>query len=174
MQNILKPLCDEHQNILKMIEALLKECAALEDSGKINAAFFQNAIDFVRNYADKFHHAKEEDILFAELCKDTVKMHCNPVRQMLYEHNLGRDFIKRLEEALMRQDKNEIIINARGYTDLLREHIYKEDNILYPMADETLSAEIQRQISDKFQQIEQKFAPQNKKYLSFINEPAKA
>ncbi len=156
MESPTKMLSDEHQNILKLINALIKECNALESEKGLDKAFFEKAIDFIRNYADKFHHAKEEDILFAELCKDTVQMHCNPVQQMLHEHDLGRNFVKGIEKGLKENDKNKVIENARGYAQLIQEHIYKEDNILYPMADEALNQQVQKSMLDKFKQAEHK------------------
>ncbi len=154
MQKTTKRLSDEHKNILKLIEILDKECNELESGKKINESFLREIIFFIKNYADKFHHAKEEDILFKELCKPETKMHCNPVEQMLHEHKQGRSFVKGVEDGLEEDNKNKIIENARGYVNLLREHIYKEDNILYPMADEALNKKTQESISEKFKEID--------------------
>ena len=66
MKTALQMLSNEHQNILKVVDALLKECNTLELDKPINNDFFLKSIDFIKNYADKFHHAKEEDILFQE------------------------------------------------------------------------------------------------------------
>src|SRR3989344_8754848 len=100
MDKALKMLSDEHENILKVIDALLRECELLKRGKKIDIDFFESAIDFIRNYADKFHHAKEEEILFSELSKDGVLVGCNPVQQMLYEHDLGRNFLSELQEGV--------------------------------------------------------------------------
>jgi hemerythrin-like domain-containing protein len=78
MKKPTKILSDEHLNILKVIEALSQECDSIDSRKELDKDFFKNAIFFIRNYADRFHHAKEEDILFKELCKDSVEMHCNP------------------------------------------------------------------------------------------------
>jgi len=175
MTKIQKPtemLSAEHQNILKLIAALEKECGALESGKPIDKAFFTKAIDFIRNYADKFHHAKEEDILFVELCKDSVDMHCNPTEQMRHEHEIGRGFVKGMEEALNSGSRQKLIENAQGYAQLLQEHIYKEDNILYPMADEALNAQMQKSILNEFGNAEKKrFAKGVKeKYIALAKE----
>lgn len=167
-----KILSGEHKNILKVIDAMFKECTILESGKEIDKDFFKKAIDFVRGYADKFHHAKEEDILFVELSKDSVQMHCDPTPQMLHEHNLGRNFIKELEKGIKGNNKDKVLENARGYANLLQEHIFKEDNILYPMADEALSQEAQKMMVDRFEKIEQNFIEENKKYSSFLEEIA--
>jgi len=150
-------LSAEHKNILKAIEALLRQCDKLNAGADIDKDFFEKAIEFIKNYADKFHHAKEEDILFAELDKRREQMHCSPMDQMRHEHDLGRGFVKGLEEALNNGGKNKIMENTRGYAELLQDHIYKEDNILYPMADEVLDNAAQKEIAEKFD----KLAPPN-------------
>ncbi|MEK6832478.1 MAG: hemerythrin domain-containing protein [Nanoarchaeota archaeon] len=147
-----KLLSDEHKTILKVVEMLEEECNSLKEKN-IDKDFFIKVIDFIRNYADKFHHAKEEDILFKEMCKPNVEMHCNPVEQMLHEHNLGRNFVKNMELSLNKNDKNELVRNAREYIVLIREHIFKEDNILYPMADEALGKTAQESMAKKFAEI---------------------
>src|SRR3989338_1160616 len=154
MKTATEMLSDEHRNILRLIDAMLEKCDQLENKKEIDRAFFEKAIDFIRNYADKFHHAKEEDILFKELCKDTVQMHCNPTEQMLHEHDLGRGYVKDLEKGVNSNNKEIVIKNARGYAELLQEHIFKEDNILYPMADEALDSKVQKLILEKFSKAE--------------------
>ena len=97
---------DEHKYILKVADALEKECNEIKSGKIVDEDFFRKVIDFIRNYADKFHHAKEEDILFKEFCKAAEKgeVHCNPTEQMLYEHDAGRGFVKAMEEGVERND----------------------------------------------------------------------
>lgn len=168
MKTALQMLSDEHKNILKAIDALLKECDSIESGAKIDKDFFERAVYFIKDYADKFHHAKEEDILFTELCKNGTNMHCNPTNQMLQEHAMGRNFIKELEQGIEENDRDKIIENARGYAQLLQDHIYKEDNILYPMADESLNQVKKNDILKKFKQIEKKFSKEKEKQLLFL------
>lgn len=163
-------LSAEHQNILKVVNVVVKECDVLESGKELDKAFFTKAIDFIRNYADKFHHAKEEDILFVELCKDTVQMHCNPTSQMLFEHDLGRNFVKNMEEGLNENNNKKVAENARGYAQMIEDHIFKEDNILYPMADEVLGAGIQESMLARFKQVETEFDADIKKCLSMVEE----
>lgn len=155
MIKAIQMLVDEHVKILAEIDSLEKECNKLSTGEEIDKNFFTKKIDFIKNYADKFHHAKEEDILFTELCKDSVEMHCNPIPQMLHEHDLGRAFVKGMEEGVAENDKDKVIKNAIGYAELLREHIYKEDNILYPMADEALPEDAQEEMLKKFEAIKE-------------------
>ncbi len=165
-----KILAEEHQNILKVIDALEKECDAIGSGKEINKEFFKKAIDFIRNYADKFHHAKEEDILFKEFCEFSEKgeVHCNPTEQMLIEHDQGRGFVKGMETRLNENDKIKVVRNARAYAELLKDHIYKEDNILYPMADEALNTKIQESMLKKFEEVDKERSVDKKKYLAFV------
>jgi hemerythrin-like domain-containing protein len=163
-------LSEEHKDILKVIGAVGRECEALGAGAEIDADFFAKAIDFIRNYADKYHHAKEEDILFEELGRPDVQMHCDPTQQMLREHEMGRDFVRGLEAGVEAGSQIETLKNALGYGELLQQHIYKEDNILYPMAEQALSEERSREIAARFAEVDAKFAAENEKYLAIVAE----
>lgn len=166
--NILKK---EHQNILAFINLMKSETNNLMEGKEINKVFWQAARDFISNYADKFHHAKEEDLLFKEMCRESVSLHCNPIEMMLYEHNLGRDYVKAIIEGIENNDKQLIINNANNYCSLLTEHIYKEDNILYPMADEALDQQTKDTLTEKFGEIEKKFTKEGlDKYLILLKD----
>jgi hemerythrin-like domain-containing protein len=165
-------LSEEHKNILEVINALEQESGLLRSGKEIDKEFFLKIIDFIRNYADKFHHAKEEDILFREFCKavERGEMHCNPVEQMLHEHDLGRNFVKEMEQGVKENNQKKVIENAEGYSQLLKEHIFKEDSILYPMADEALSSKIEAKMVEEFKIVEEKKKRDKEKYLTFVKE----
>lgn len=170
MEKQTQVLSGEHKIILKVISALKEECARLNLSKKIDKEFFEKTIDFIRNYADKFHHAKEEDILFVEFCKNAHKAHCNPVDQMLYEHKQGREYVKNMETAVLNGNIDDLVKNASGYAELLEEHIFKEDTILYPMMDEVFDEETQQSIAERSKVAEEKFGKEFiAKYLEFAN-----
>lgn len=163
-----KILSKEHQNILKIIEILENECDAIENGKEPDKDFFKKIIDFIRNYADKFHHAKEEDILFIELNKPNVGMPCNPTEQMLIEHDEGRNFVKGMEIRLNEDDKIRVVRNARAYAELLKKHISKEDDILYPMADKALNNKVKKEMLKKFKEIGKEKSKEKQKYLDLI------
>jgi len=165
-------LSKEHEYILNVVSAIENECHNLETEKNLDKGFFAKAIDFIKNYADKFHHAKEEEILFKELKKENVqgRMHCSPMDQMLHEHHLGREFVKNLEEGLKKNNMEKIIENARGYCQLLREHIFKEDNILYGMADEALTDKEQDFLLKQFKVSDEKNKAGKKRCLKICKE----
>ena len=170
MEKATKILVEEHKNILKIADAIEKECDSLEKGKKVDDEFFKSVIDFIRNYADKFHHAKEEDILFKEfsLMAEKGEVHCNPVEQMLFEHDEGRKFIKGIEQGMSEINRKKVIGNARNYIRLIREHIFKEDEILYPMAEKILGKKQYVKMLKKFKEIENKKKQKNKKYMELV------
>ncbi len=167
----LKILVEEHRNILRLAEALEQECLLIEQGKEVDENFFTGAINFIKNYADKFHHAKEEDILFKkfEQCAQEGCLHCNPVEQMLFEHEAGRKFVKGLQAALADKNKEELVRNAKGYVNLIKEHIFKEDSILYPLADETLNEEAEKEMLTEFKKVAEANQAETEKNLAFVN-----
>ena len=169
-----KILSKEHENILKVVSALEFKIEQLKDKD-IDPTFFKKVIDFIRNYADKFHHAKEEDILFKEFnkCAEEGCVHCNPVEQMLIEHDEGRRNVKLMESGLNEKNKSKLIEGANGYIELIREHIFKEDNILYPMVDEALSTEVKKTMLEIFKKISSTKKKEVGRFERFVKEVAK-
>lgn len=154
MKNITKDLMSEHQNILRVIDLTRIECDKLENGQPLNTELMNDIVLFIRKYADGFHHAKEEDILFTAMLAKSENMHCNPIPVMLMEHDAGRMYVKDLVEALEQGNVEAVLENARGYCELLEHHIIKEDNILYPMAEEALTDDDKAKVEDKYAQVE--------------------
>jgi hemerythrin-like domain-containing protein len=159
-RDITQRLKDEHQLILRML-ALLEQNAALTAEGVFHDyRFYLDGVDFIRNYADRFHHAKEEDILFEALIENGMPREHSPVAAMLMEHDLGRNYVRGLEEAAsaaLAGEKGhdaEIAAHANGYLQLLREHIAKEDDILYPLAERLIPEEMREKILAGYGQAE--------------------
>jgi hemerythrin-like domain-containing protein len=143
-RDITQTLIQEHRLILRML-AILEQKAELTVRGADDDyRFYLTAVDFIRNYADRFHHAKEEDVLFEALVNNGMPRANSPVAAMLLEHDQGRAFVKALEEAATEAQAGQpgrdrdIAANALGYVNLLREHISREDGILYPLAERVI------------------------------------
>jgi Uncharacterized conserved protein len=142
-------MVSEHKLIKRMLTVLRKASFKAIETGEVDYEDFAAMIDFVRVYADGHHHGKEEEFLFDEMVK-----HAGPAAEklvthgMLVEHDLGRLYIKGLEDALIahksgdREVLLDVIGNAIGYTHLLHRHIDKEDQVVYPFAERTLSEEV--------------------------------
>lgn len=157
-----KDLVEEHKLVQRVINVLEKAVNKLKKRQTVDPALFEQATDFIRNFADKFHHAKEEDILFKEMIKKGMPEKDSPIEVMLIEHDQGRTFVKGIIKAtakLKKGDKKatkEIIRNAKGYIELLREHIDKEDNILYPLAERMFKKEEKDKQLSKFKEAQLK------------------
>ncbi len=132
-----RSLMDEHQTILRAmaaLEALVTDPAHAEEPVET----FREVVAFLRDYADEFHHAKEEDLLFPAMEKAGVPPQ-GPTNVMRMEHEEGRAFVSRMaalsDAADPEFDRKRFVEPALGFVNLLRAHIGKEDHILYPMAE---------------------------------------
>lgn len=161
MMDAIDIMKEEHQNIKRGLAVIRKMCLSVLESGQVDYEDFYKIIDFIRNYADKHHHNKEESILFKKMEEVIGEMVKAPLSGMLVEHDLGRLFTSNLEAALQRTkdgDKDsrvDIIANAIGYADLLNRHIDKEDRAIYSFAKRALSPEILEEVNEKAKEAEQ-------------------
>ncbi len=148
-------LKDEHRIIEKVLAALQ---GFTESPGKARLENWGNAVDFIRNFADRCHHLKEEKIFFPALEKKGIPRDGGPIGMMLTEHEEGRGYVRAMAEALKGEvpPKTALVENAKAYLSLLRDHIRKEDEILFNMADEVLSSEEQKNLLREFEEHEAK------------------
>lgn len=137
-------LVEEHQLILRMLALLEKNGPETAAGRYLHWQFYLDGVDFIRNYADRFHHAKEEDVLFKALVDNGMPKENSPVAAMLMEHDLGREYVRAMAAAVQAAQAGntsvyqQISDNALGYAALLRDHISKEDEILYPLAERVI------------------------------------
>jgi hemerythrin-like domain-containing protein len=146
----------EHR-VIERVLAVIETLA--EKPGTGSKAAWEKAIDFIRNFADKCHHLKEEQILFPALEEHGIPRDGGPVGMMLMEHEEGRALVRAMADAVGgagadRKQEQILKENARAYLRLLREHIQKEDEILFKIADDVLPAEDQKRLAREFEQHE--------------------
>ncbi|MFQ5519512.1 MAG: hemerythrin domain-containing protein, partial [Mariprofundus sp.] len=153
-------LVEEHNIILKVLECTQKIITEAEDNGKLNAEAANTVIDFFRNFADHCHHAKEEDRLFIAMEENGFPRQGGPTGVMFTEHEMGRSFIAGMANAVAnaaegdRDAVQQFAENGCNFIELLNNHIAKENNILFPMADQSLGeTEMTTMLAD-FKQIE--------------------
>jgi hemerythrin-like domain-containing protein len=150
----------EHQAVLKALAILEKVGRALEEgqTGTLDDA--GRVMEFLTVFVDRCHHGKEENILFPALVQAGVPGEGGPVGVMLTEHDEGRRYIRDMKDALTaltggrREKAASFVAAARNYAELLREHIEKEDNVLYPLADHLLPLGTDEEMAREFQRIE--------------------
>lgn len=154
-------LKEEHQGVLLALSILEKINKKLKKGEKVNPEHLEQLLDFIRVFVDKCHHGKEEDLLFPAMEKAGVLKDGGPIGMMLEEHDLGRNYVKDFAKSLEEFKKGDvraaskIIKSTSGYIALLKEHIDKEDNILYMIADVHLPPKKQKELLGEFEKVEE-------------------
>ena len=155
-------LMNEHRLIETALDAMGAWIGTLgprsESDDKAELARF---VSFIQGFADAYHHGKEEDILFVAMGEHGFPRHAGPIAVMLHEHDLGRSLVRVLD-GLARQsatwtkeDRDTLGRTVCEFSDLLRQHIRKEDQILYPMADARLPEPVKEEMFRQFQAFEE-------------------
>ena len=149
-----------------MLEALIKL-----GPNKVLNSDIKELLDFFEQFADKCHHSKEENSLFTLAKKRGIPKESGPIGVMLFEHEEGRRLRKSMLDASKRLNENfeKFKENAGIFVNLLRAHINKEDNILYPMIDSILKNEDNEMLLKEFEKIEERIGKgAHEKYFKFI------
>ncbi len=148
----------EHQIILRVL-AVLQHLINRSESGTFEHEPLRACVDFFRHFADACHHAKEEDLLFPALESNGIPRENGPIGMMLYEHTLARGFTKEMGDSLDAFDAGDasaqstFSIAAKKYIELMTNHIFKEDNVLFNMGDQVLKSEDQTALCSKFCEV---------------------
>jgi hemerythrin-like domain-containing protein len=156
MTTATKNLENDHVYILRLIEVMEK--MFLTSHLEVNK--LETVVNLIRNYADAFHHAKEENLLFPLMATKGFSKEQGPIAVMLHDHAQGRTFVKAMVEEIenLRNGNkaalSRIYENMEGYIELLRAHIAKENNILFRMADNVLSEKEQQDLLKEFAKVE--------------------
>jgi hemerythrin-like domain-containing protein len=160
----MRKLVDEHVLIKRWIALIPEVVKNLDLASEEGRQLILDGIDMIRSYADKFHHAKEEDILFRyfDESSDILKV-------MHEDHTHARSLVKEMLAALEKRDPKTIANNFMAYRELLTEHIRKEDEILYPWMDSQLSTRQVGELFAKFSEADQQIGIATDKYENFID-----
>jgi hemerythrin-like domain-containing protein len=154
-------LMNEHRAILSALEVLEAICGRIDRGELCVSGDVERLLDFLKTFADHCHHAKEEKLLFPALEAAGVPNAHGPIGVMLSEHALGRKYIRGISDALAGLERGEptsarmLSENGRAYVNLLRAHIMKENEVLFPLADRRLSSDVQAQLSQAFERFEE-------------------
>ena len=177
--NCIELMVDEHKNIKRMLVVIRKYCSRILNGENVQYADFYKMIDFIRNYADKHHHGKEELLLFTRMMEELGPAAEKLVRYgMNVEHDLGRLHVQELEAAVKRvldgdmEARLDVIANAVSYTHLLNRHIDKEDGVVYKYAQNNLQRATLNILEQECMSFEQKADEEKtkEKYLALLSE----
>jgi len=158
-------LMNEHRVIERALTLLELATVKMERGVKVSLEALNMLLKFFQVFADRCHHGKEEDVLFSLLEVRGVPRDGGPIEVMLYEHQVGRSYVKALRESLEVLDKyveakTKFINNALNYISLLRNHIYKEDNILFKIALQVLTKDDNEKLMREFENVENRIGPE--------------
>jgi hemerythrin-like domain-containing protein len=168
-------LSDEHR-VIERVLAVLQKLTTRPVKNSLDC--WRKALDFFSHFADQCHHFKEEQVLFPAMEEHGIPREGGPIGMMLMEHEEGRGHVRSmlaaltLAEARNEAAKDTLLENARAYLRLLREHIQKEDEILFRIADDVIPPYEQKELLRSFEQHEAKEMGTgiHEKYLKLVEE----
>ncbi len=154
-------LSSEHRVIEQVLDCL--ECIAqgARKNQSLDIASAEKAVLFLRTFADACHHGKEEQQLFTALEARGMPTRVGPIAVMLGEHEIGRALIREIDAAISAAKNREagaperFADKAHEYVELLRDHIAKEDQVLFPMAESMLTSQEKEHVLAMFEKVEQ-------------------
>jgi hemerythrin-like domain-containing protein len=153
-------LKEEHRIIERAITALDFATKSAAHNKPVRPGFFIDMAEFSQKFTDGCHHKKEEEILFKALSNNGIAIEGGPVGVMLTEHAQGREFTSTMlsaAEAWAAGDEGgraEVIWTASSLVTLMRQHMQKENSILFALAEQAIPPEEQDQVSRAFEQFD--------------------
>jgi hemerythrin-like domain-containing protein len=155
-----KVLRHEHEAVLLVLDIFTQATDRLRRGEEVSFEMMDGLVEFLAIFVDKCHHSKEEELLFPMLREAGIPQENGPIGCMLSEHEIGRSYIRKLKEGLAQfkaGDKAGISTLAEygeRYAELMTEHIAKENNVLFVMADRVLGSGTQEELAEQFEDIE--------------------
>ena len=168
-------LSNEHK-VIERVLAVLQKLTTKPVENSLDS--WKKALDFLSHFADQCHHFKEEQVLFPAMEKRGIPRDEGPIGMMLMEHEEGRSYVRSMLAAIaLVEAKNEaakevLIDYAKAYLRLLKDHIQKEDEILFRIADDVISPDEQKELLRSFEEHEAKEMGTgvHQKYLKMVQE----
>ncbi len=140
----------DHDEILMALDILDKMIAAGDQAARED---FLDFVVFLNEFADAYHNGKEEAILFPALIEAGMQQPGGPVGVMLHEHEECRQYIEDMKRALAEPSNyGKFALTARKFSDLQRQHLQKENSILFLVAERMLSPSQLDTIRDALEQ----------------------
>lgn len=174
--NSINVLKEEHEKITEMLNILDEINERIRSGIEVDPHHLEKVLEFLKIFADKCHHGKEEGILFPTMEKYGIPR-AGPIGVMLMEHELGREYVSEMAEAVERYGAGDIETldifreNAKEYVELLKQHIDKENNILYRIAEMHIPKDEDEKLLERFEKLEyEKIGPERHEELLHILE----
>lgn len=154
-----KQLRAEHEAVRLVLRVFQVISGEIQNGQTLAEGHLDRLLEFLRVFVDKCHHAKEEELLFP-LMQEKDQDAIAPVNAMLSEHRQGRNLVKELSGEIEGYTKGDntsggkIVQGLEQYIELLAQHINKENQVLFPLADSILTAAEQEQLFEAFEELE--------------------
>lgn len=158
-------LSADHRVIEQVLDCIECLARAARVDGSIDLVRSGAALEFLGAFVERLHHGKEERHLFPALHARGMSENVGPIPVMLNEHDIGRSESARMRIALDHSDGPEFATSALEYVELLREHIAKEDGVLFPMGEERLTDADRRDLLAAFERADRECGPGGREYL---------
>lgn len=142
-------LIEDHKTILRALDVLEQMAKRVENHQALETGDVETVLRFLRAFADDYHQGKEESALFPEI--RGVLAPEGPVRQMLFEHDQERSLVDGIEDALFTRNGSEFVQFAHRLIDMLRDHVRKENDILFGIVERLLSPEQDEKVVAEFE-----------------------
>jgi hemerythrin-like domain-containing protein len=163
----------EHRLIEKMLDAIRMQIPVIKERKHVDPVFIDTVVDFIKVYADRTHHGKEEDILFRQLSMKNLNHDDKKIMaDLIEEHKFGR----RLTADIVKAEKDYrsgrlealsvILEKMNALVDFYPEHIFKEDKVFFPNTEKYLTPNEQDSMLDEFWEFDRKMI--HEKYASVL------
>ncbi len=159
----MQKLVDEHKLIKRLVAQIPHIIESIDLETEEGRQRVLHGIDFIRNYADSYHHAKEEDLLFKYFDEDA-----EIIQAMHEDHRNARSRVKNIVEGVESRDRESVIENLGAYRELLTDHIRKEDDILYPWMDRNITTTQVGKLFSSFSEVDERFGDAPARYEKFV------
>ena len=167
------PLMIEHRLIERMLAVVKEELGRITAKNRADIIFIDTAVDFIRTYADRTHHGKEEDILFRDLSlKKISDEHKKITQELINDHIYARGVVAKVVAAKERyangdnEALKEIVERLRELTEFYPRHIAKEDRHFFGPVMEYFSREEQDAMLDEMWEFDRKMI--HEKYTRLV------
>ena len=150
-------LIGEHKTILRAVDVLGTMANRAEATRKMDRDDVDAILEILNLFANELHQGKEEGALFPVFTAACDKSEVDAVRHMVFEHDQDRSLIEGMQEALERANVGDFAHYARRLCDMLRNHIQKEDNLLFEMIDRTLNKDDDEKVLARFKAFDEDF-----------------
>jgi hemerythrin-like domain-containing protein len=158
--SLIQQLLTEHRIIENVLDIFENKIAEAQATKKVDVKFFTKFLRFVKEYVESYHHIREERCLFTVLADKNRLFDRGLLEVIQHEHRLGRQKTSEIQKTFFQYSTNQaclddVLNSCIEYVEMLRQHIYKEDRLLFPLSDRIMDKEDQERAFECSKRIEE-------------------